>query len=233
VIGPGVSIGPHAVIGEDVVIGSRSTIGAHAVVGSGCRIGEDSMIHAHATLYEGVLLGKRVIVRSGARIGAEGFGYVWTDGGHRQVPQVGGCVLEDDVEIGANSTVDRGSVGDTVIGSGSKIDNLVHVGHNVILGRHTILVAQVGISGSTRVGDGAVLGGQVGVAGHLTIGAGARLGAQAGVISDVPAGHTYSGYPARPHREAMRAQAGIFKLSEMFRRLRALEERVFRSNDAS
>jgi UDP-3-O-[3-hydroxymyristoyl] glucosamine N-acyltransferase len=221
------SVGPGAVVDEQVEIGSRSALGAHVVVGRGCRVGQDVTIHPHATLYPGVVVRDRVVVHSGARIGADGFGYVWNDGAHRKVPQVGGCILEEDVEIGANSTIDRGSIGDTVIGKGTKIDNLVHVGHNAEIGSHVILIAQVGISGSTRVGDGAILGGQVGVAGHLTIGPGARLGAQAGVISDIPAGETFSGYPARPHREAMRAQAGLFKLPEMLRRLRRLEERIF------
>lgn len=221
------SIGPYAVLGTGTIVGAGSTIGAHAVIGEGCRIGCDVTIHPHATLYPGVVVGDRAIVHSGARVGKEGFGYVWKDGGHRKIPQVGGCVVEADVEIGTNVTIDRGSIGDTVVGAGSKIDNLVHLGHNVRLGRHVLLISQVGISGSSTVGDGAILAGQVGVGGHLTIGAGARLGGQAGVTSDVPPGETYSGYPARPHREAMRAQAGTFRLPELMRRLKRLEERVF------
>jgi UDP-3-O-[3-hydroxymyristoyl] glucosamine N-acyltransferase len=157
-------------------------------------------------------------------VGKEGFGFVWHEGGHRRVEQVGKCVLEDDVEIGCNSTVDRGSIGDTVVGAGTKIDNLVHLGHNVRTGRHVIVIAQVGVSGSTSIGDGAVLAGQAGVGGHLDIGAGARVGAQAGVTADIPAGATYSGYPARPHREAMRAQAALFKLPDLMRRIRELEK---------
>jgi UDP-3-O-[3-hydroxymyristoyl] glucosamine N-acyltransferase len=183
------------------------------------------VIHSQATLYAGVVLGNRCVIHSGARIGKEGFGFVWHDGGHRRIPQVGGCVLGDDVEVGCNTTIDRGSIGDTVVGEGTKIDNLVQVGHNDRLGKHVVLISQVGISGSTTVGDGAVLAGQVGVGGHLSIGAGAKLGGQAGVIGDVPAGATYSGYPARPHREAIRAQGLIFRLHELFRRVRALEER--------
>ena len=146
------------------------------------------------------------------------------------MPQVGGCIIGDDVEVGANVTIDRGSVGDTIVGAGTKIDNLVHLGHNAHVGRNVILVSQVGISGSTTIGDGAMLGGQAGIAGHLEIGAGSRIGAQAGVISNVPAGETYSGYPARPHREALRAQAALFRFSELFKRLRQLEEAVFGKN---
>jgi UDP-3-O-[3-hydroxymyristoyl] glucosamine N-acyltransferase len=225
-LGTEVFVGAYAVIGAGVRLGDRVQVGAHSVVGEGTTVGDDSVLHPHVTLYEGVRIGARCTVHSGARIGREGFGYVFEDGGHRRVPQVGGCIIEDDVDIGSNCSIDRGSIGDTVVGQGTKIDSLVHLGHNVKLGKHTILVAQVGVAGSSVVGDGAVLGGQVGVAGHLTIGAGARLGAQAGVIGDVPPGATYSGYPARPHREALRAQGAMFKLPEMLRRIRDLERRL-------
>jgi UDP-3-O-[3-hydroxymyristoyl] glucosamine N-acyltransferase len=211
------------VIEAGVQLADGCSIGAHAVIGRGCVVGEESVIHPHATLYPAAIVGRRCVVHSGARVGKEGFGFVWHEGGHRRVEQVGGCVLEDDVEIGCNSTVDRGSIGDTVVGAGTKIDNLVHLGHNVRTGRHVIVIAQVGVSGSTRIGDGAVLAGQAGVGGHLEIGAGARIGAQAGVTADIPAGATYSGYPARPHREAMRAQAALFKLPDLLRRVRELE----------
>lgn len=225
-VGREVSIGPYAVIEAGVVLEDGCSVGAHAVIGRGSRVGEGSAIHAQATLYPGVVVGRRCIVHSGARLGKEGFGFVWHEGGHRRVPQVGGCVLEDEAEVGCNSTVDRGSIGDTVVGAGTKIDNLVHLGHNVHTGRHVILIAQVGVSGSTTIGDGAVLAGQVGVGGHLEIGAGARVGGQAGVTADIPAGATYSGYPARPHREAMRAQGAVFRLPELLRRIKALERAV-------
>lgn len=227
-IGDEVDIGPYAVIGEGSVLGRGTRVGAHAVIGAGCRIGPDSVIHPQATLYDGAVLGARCVIHSGARVGKEGFGFVWHEGAHRRIPQVGGCVLGDDVEVGCNTTIDRGSVGDTVIGAGTKIDNLVQVGHNVRVGKHAILISQVGIAGSTSIGDGAILAGQVGVAGHLTIGAGAKLAAQAGVIGDVPAGETWSGYPARPHREAMRSQGVFFKLPDLLRRVRQLEQAIFR-----
>jgi UDP-3-O-[3-hydroxymyristoyl] glucosamine N-acyltransferase len=214
-----------------VVLEDGCSVGAHAVIGRGARVGEGSVIHAQATLYPEVVVGKRCVVHSGARIGKEGFGFVWHEGGHRRVEQVGGCVLEDDVEIGCNSTVDRGSIGNTVVGAGTKIDNLVHLGHNVRTGRHVILIAQVGVSGSTSIGDGAVLAGQVGVGGHLEIGAGARIGGQAGVTADIPAGATYSGYPARPHREAMRAQGAVFRLPELMKRVKELEKMLLGKSD--
>lgn len=228
-LGEGVAVGPYAVVGARSRIGAATTIGAHAVIGEACEIGEACTIHAHATLHEGVTLGARCLIHSGARLGREGFGFVWHEGAHRRVPQVGRCILGDDVEIGANSTVDRGSIGDTVVGSGTKIDNLVHLGHNVRVGRHVIIIAQVGVSGSTSIGDGAVIGGQAGVIGHADIGAGARIGGQAGVIGDVPAGATYSGYPARPHREALRGQGMVARLPELMKRVRDLEQALARA----
>jgi UDP-3-O-[3-hydroxymyristoyl] glucosamine N-acyltransferase len=221
------SVGAYAVLGEGVRVGERARIAAQVVVGAGCTIGADSVLHPHATLYGGVTVGERCIVHSGARLGSDGFGFVPEGGGLKKVPQVGGCVVGDDVEIGANTTIDRGSIGDTVIGRGTKIDNLVQIGHNCRIGRSVIIVSQVGISGSTKVGDGAVLGGQAGIQGHIEIGAGAKVGGQAGVIASVPAGVTVSGYPARPHREAMRVQAAVFGLPKLVQRLKALEQAVF------
>jgi UDP-3-O-[3-hydroxymyristoyl] glucosamine N-acyltransferase len=226
-LGEGVSIGPYAVIGERASLGARVRVDAHTVVGDGASIGEDSWLHPHVTVYGGVQVGRRCIVRSGARLGSDGFGYVWTDGGHRKVPQVGGCVLGDDVEVGANTTVDRGSIGESAVGAGSKLDNLVHLGHNVQVGRHVLIVAQTGVSGSSAIGDGAVIGGQAGLGGHLSVGRGARVAAQAGVFGDVPEGETYSGYPARPHRDALRAQAALFRLPSLLRRIAALERALF------
>jgi UDP-3-O-[3-hydroxymyristoyl] glucosamine N-acyltransferase len=225
-VAPSATVGPYAVLGDGTRIGERARVGAHTVVGRGCTVAEDAVLHAQVTLYDGAHVGARSVIHSGARIGADGFGFVWDGSGHRKVPQVGGCRIEADVDVGCNTTIDRGSIGDTVIGAGSKIDNLVQIGHNCRLGRHVVLISQVGISGSTRVGDGAVLAGQAGVGGHLEIGAGARVGGQAGVTASVGAGETVSGYPARPHREAMRAQAAFFKLPDLMKRLRELERAV-------
>jgi UDP-3-O-[3-hydroxymyristoyl] glucosamine N-acyltransferase len=221
-LGADVTIGPYAVIGDGASLGDRAWIDAHAVVGAGVTVGDDAHVFPHATLYPGTTLGARVTIHAGARIGSDGFGYVFGDGQHRKIPHVGRCVIEDDVEIGANTTVDRGSVDDTVVGGGTKIDNLVQVAHNVRIGRLCLLMSQVGIAGSTTLGDGVILAGQAGIIGHATIGAGARVGGQGGVIGDVPAGATYSGYPARPHREQLRAQAAVARLAALVRPLERL-----------
>jgi UDP-3-O-[3-hydroxymyristoyl] glucosamine N-acyltransferase len=221
-LGRGVRIGPYAVIGEGARLGDRVVVGAHCVVEPGVEIGEGSRVHAHVTLYSGTELGRDVVIHAGARIGADGFGYILRNGRHEKIPHVGRCVIGDEVEIGANATIDRGSVGDTVIGAGTKIDNLVHVAHNCRVGKNCLFAAQVGLAGSVVIEDGVALGGQVGVADHHTIGAGARLAAQAGVFGDVPAGQTWSGYPARPHREALRAQAALFRLAPLLKRLERL-----------
>jgi UDP-3-O-[3-hydroxymyristoyl] glucosamine N-acyltransferase len=224
VIAEGVHVGAFAAVGSGARLGSGCIIGSHSVVGAGCTLGEGTRLHPQVTLYPGVEIGARCEVHAGARLGADGFGYAFDGQAHVKVPQIGGCLIGDDVEIGANTTVDRGSIGDTVIGSGTKIDNLVHVGHNVRIGRAVIVVAQTGISGSTVIEDGVVIGGQVGIGGHLHIGTGARVGAQAGVMGDVAAGETVSGYPARPHRESLRASAGLFRIPEILRRLKAIEK---------
>ena len=224
-LGAEVEVGPYAVVGEGTEVGDRVRVGAHAMVGPGCRIGADSVLHPQVTLYSGVLVGQRAILHSGARIGVDGFGYASSGEGHLKVPQVGGCIVEDDVEIGANACVDRGSIGDTVIGRGSKLDNLVHVAHNVRIGPHCVLTALVGIAGSTNVGAGVMFGGQSGVIGHLSIGDGARVGAKAAVFQDVPAGSTVVGIPASDHGPMMRAFTLFPRLPEMFRRLRVLEGR--------
>ncbi|GAC1685066.1 MAG: UDP-3-O-(3-hydroxymyristoyl)glucosamine N-acyltransferase [Gemmatimonadaceae bacterium] len=224
-LGAGVSLGPYAVLGDHAIVGDRAVIGPHAVVGTSASVGDDSVIHAGVTLYPGVAVGRRVVIHAGARIGADGFGYVFREGRHAKIPHVGRTVIEDDVEIGANTTIDRGSVDDTVIGAGTKIDNLVHVGHNVRIGRLCLVMAQVGIAGSARLEDGVVLAGQVGMGGHHTVGKGARVGGQSGVFGDVPAGESWSGYPARPHGEALRAQAALFKMAGLMRRLERLLDR--------
>jgi UDP-3-O-[3-hydroxymyristoyl] glucosamine N-acyltransferase len=221
-IGDGVEIGANVVIGDGAAVGDRSVLESGVVIGAGARVGADAHLHPHVTLYANTLIGSRVIVHAGAVLGSDGFGYVFRDGAHAKIPHVGRCVVEDDVEIGAGTTIDRGSIDDTVIGAGSKIDNLVHVAHNVRIGRLCMIAAQVGISGSARLEDGVVVGGQAGFQGHHTIGKGARIGGQSGVFGDVPAGETWSGYPARPHRESLRAQAALFRLAGMLKSLERL-----------
>ena len=222
VLGRDVSVGPYAVIGDGVRLGDGTVIGSHCNVGARAEIGDRVHLYPSVTIYSGSRIGNRVTVHAGARVGSDGFGYVQRDGQHLKIPHVGGCIVEDDVEIGANTTIDRGSIDDTVIGAGTKIDNLVQIAHNVRIGKACLIMAQVGIAGSVRVEDGAMLLGQVGVSGHHTIGKGARLAAQAGVFGDIPAGETWSGYPARPHKEALRAQAALFKLPNLLRRIERL-----------
>jgi UDP-3-O-[3-hydroxymyristoyl] glucosamine N-acyltransferase len=229
-LGRNVTVDAYAVIGAGSRLGAGSVVSAHVVVGRRCRIGGDAYLHPHVTLYDGTEIGDRSILHSGVRLGVDGFGYSSSSAGHVKVPHVGRCIVGDDVEIGANTTVDRGSIGDTIIGNGCKIDNLVQVGHNVRLGEHCIVVSQAGISGSTRTGRFVTLGGQAGIKGHLTIGDGATVAAQAGVFGDVPAGATYSGYPARPHKESLRAQASVFRLPAFAKRLLQLE-RIILGND--
>jgi UDP-3-O-[3-hydroxymyristoyl] glucosamine N-acyltransferase len=192
------------------------------VVGAGVSIGDDAHLYSGVTLYSGTAIGRRVIVHAGARLGSDGFGYVYREGAHQKLPHIGRCIVEDDVEIGANTTIDRGSIDDTVIGAGTKIDNLVHIAHNVRVGRLCLILAQVGVAGSAHIEDGCVLAGQAGVAGHHTIGARATVGAQAGVFGDVPAGEMWSGYPARPHKVSMRASAAMFRLPAILKHLERL-----------
>ena len=224
-LGREVSLGPHVVIGRGVTLGDRVTIDAGCVLGDEVQIGDDSRLFPSVSVYARARVGRRVRIHAGARIGSDGFGYVFQGGVHQKIPHVGRCVIGDDVEVGANTTIDRGSIDDTVIGPGTKIDNLVHVGHNVRIGALCLIMAQVGIAGSTSIEDGVILAGQAGVSGHLVVGQGARIGAQAGVIGNVPPGESWSGYPARPHKEALRAQATLFRLSGLVKALERLIDR--------
>ena len=211
VIDPTAEIGPLAVIGARVVIGPRCRVAPLAVVGEGVIIGRDCRIGTHASVSHAIL-GDRVVIYPGARIGQEGFGFAVTDEGFLSVPQLGLVRLGDDVEVGANSTIDRGSLRDTVIGTGTRLDNLVQIGHNVRIGRCCVLVAQVGVSGSTVLEDFVMLGGQAGITGHVRIGQRARIAAQSGVIGDVPAGADYMGFPAEPSRVFLRGVATLRRL---------------------
>lgn len=221
-------VGANVVIGDDVTIGAGAVLGAGSVLGAGVSIGAGTRIGARVAVLDHVRIGERCVVHPGAVLGADGFGFAPDAGKWQKIPQVGGVVLGNDVEIGANSTIDRGAIEDTVIEDGVKLDNLVHIAHNVRIGRLCLLMAQVGVAGSVHVGDGAVLAGQVGVSGHHKIGKGATLAAQAGVFGDIPDGETWSGYPARPHREALRAQAALFKLPSLLKRI----ERFLDGTDA-
>ncbi len=230
-LGKGVTIGPYSVVEAGARLGDGVRLGAHCVIGRGCVVGEGSELRDQVTLYPGTVVGRRCIIHSGSRLGVDGFGYVLQDGAHRKVPQVGRCVIEDEVEIGANVCVDRGSVGETRIGAGTKIDNLVHIAHNVRIGRRCIIVAQVGIAGSTTVGHGVALAGQVGIIGHLKIGDGAQVGAQSGVSHDIPPGETWFGHPARRLNDVMRANAAFLKLPDIVRRVRRIERQLGTQRD--
>lgn len=223
-LSPGVAIGPYAVIGPAVRLGQRVVVEAGAWLGEGVVVGDDCLIGPNAVCYPGSRLGQRVVLKAGAVIGGAGFGFLRGSEGHQPMPHLGACVLEDDVEIGSGSCVDRGSFEDTVIGQGTKIDNLVQVGHNVRLGARCLVAATTGIAGSCRIGDDVIIAGGVGVADHVTIGDRAVIGAKSVVFGpgQVPEGAVVSGYPARPHRAFLRAQAALFRLPALVDDLEAL-----------
>jgi UDP-3-O-[3-hydroxymyristoyl] glucosamine N-acyltransferase len=213
VIGKGSRIDAGAVIGAGTEIGPGCHIACHAVIGSGVVLGNDSAVGANSCISHAII-GARVQIATGVSIGGQGFGFVPTANGRLRIPQLGRVIIEDDVEIGANCTVDRGSTGDTVIGAGTVLDNLVHIAHNVRLGRHCVICGQVGIAGSTVVGDGVMIGGQLGISDHLHIGSGARIASKSGVIRDVNEREAVGGYPAMPIREWHRQTAASFRLSQ-------------------
>lgn len=224
-------IGPNAVIEDDVTIGANSAVLASAFIGERTTIGDDCIIYPNVTIREATRIGNRVIIHSGTVIGSDGFGYASSEGRHHKILQVGHVVIEDDVEIGANVTVDRATLGETRIGRGTKIDNLVQVAHNVKIGEGCILVSQVGISGSTKLGNYVVLGGQVGIVGHIELGDRVQVGAQSGVARSIDQDKTVFGSPARDISQTMKIEATLRKLPEYVKLLKKLEKRIAGSPD--
>lgn len=224
-IAPSASIGPYAVIGEDAHVGENTQIGAHCVIGAGCWIGDDCRIHPRVTLYANIRIGNRVEIHAGAVLGADGFGYAYGEGKHWKFPQTGIIEIADEVEIGANTTIDRGSLDDTRIGEGVKLDNLVHVGHNVKIGAHTVVAAQTGISGSSTLGHHVIVGGQVGIADHCTLEDQSIAGAQAGIPTGktIRSGQVVWGTPARPLDKFKEAYFWFARLPELAARIKKLE----------
>jgi UDP-3-O-[3-hydroxymyristoyl] glucosamine N-acyltransferase len=226
VLGKNVSLGPGAVIGAGVSIGDDTVVGPGTVIMKNSTVGSGCILYPNVTIMDGCTIGNRVILHAGVVIGADGFGFAPHNGRFHKIPQIGTVCIEDEVEIGANSCVDRAAFGKTVVGKGTKIDNLVMVAHNVRIGSNTVIASQVGISGSTTVGNWVRMGGQAGLAGHLHVGDGAALGAQAGVTKDVPAGETVSGYPAKNHMQAMRLEAALRNLPELMKKVKLQEKRI-------
>ncbi|MDD5686440.1 MAG: UDP-3-O-(3-hydroxymyristoyl)glucosamine N-acyltransferase [Elusimicrobia bacterium] len=224
VVKDNVAISDFTVIGDNAEINTGTIVYPNCYIGRNVKIGKNCLIYSNVTIRENIIIGNNVIIHSGTVIGSDGFGYVPENGVLKKIPQIGIVEIGDDVEIGANVTVDRATTGKTFIGKGTKIDNLVQIAHNVQIGENSIIVAQVGISGSTKIGNGVTIGGQAGFAGHITIGDGAIVAAQAGVIGNVQSKETVSGYPARPHKQAMRIYALIQRLPELFEEFKKLKK---------
>jgi UDP-3-O-[3-hydroxymyristoyl] glucosamine N-acyltransferase len=232
-LGEGISIGPFAIVDADAHVGARTVVHPHAVIGAGAVIGPDCVIHARVSIRERVVIGARCVFQDGAVIGSDGFGFAHRDdGSHEKIPQVATVVIEDDVEVGANSAIDRPAVGETRIKAGTKIDNLVQIAHGVVVGRNALLAAQVGIAGSTIVGDSVMLGGQVGVTGHVTVGHRVKASAKTGVTGNVPDEAFITGYPHMDNLEWRKAYAVVRRLPDLRKRLIDLEERLSAIEDA-
>ena len=225
-IDPSAHIGPHCILGENVRIGPRCVLQGLDHVGANCQLGDDVNLFPNVTLYPGTEVGSRVRIHSGTVVGSDGFGYVLDSGTHRKVPQIGNVIIRDDVEIGANVAIDRGALGPTVIGKGTKIDNLVQIAHNVTLGENCLIVSQAGIAGSSKLGSYVILAGQVGIAGHLKIGNRVSVGAQSGVMHNIPDGEKWLWTPAQPDRQAKRLMIALQQLPELLRRVHELEKKL-------
>ncbi|MBC8016544.1 MAG: UDP-3-O-(3-hydroxymyristoyl)glucosamine N-acyltransferase [Sporomusaceae bacterium] len=226
IIGENVSIMAYAVIADHAKIGDHTIVYPHTYIGHGATVGSESLIYSNVTIGAGCHIGSRVIIHSGAVLGSDGFGFITVGGRHQKVPQVGNVLIEDDVEIGANAAIDRATTGSTIVKRGTKIDNLVHLAHNVTVGENCFFVAQTGIAGSVKIGNNVTFAGQSGSAGHLTIGDQCVFAAKAGVISDVPERSFYAGFPARPHKEWLRAEAAANKVPDLIKKVRDLERRL-------
>lgn len=225
-VDPTAHVGPHCIVEDDAEIGADTTLLGQVFVGAGSRLGAGCRIFANVTLYHGTILGDRVRIHAGTVVGSDGYGYVFDGAGHKKIPQVGHVVIEDDVEIGSNVSIDRGAIGPTIIGQGTKIDNLVQIAHNVSTGRHCLLISQTGIAGSSRLGNFVTLAGQVGIAGHLKIGDQVVLAAKSGVMHDIPAGEKWMGAPAQPDKQTKRQLLAVQQLPELIRRVRQLEKQL-------
>ena len=225
-LGQNVTIMPFAMVDDHAVIGDNVVLYPHTYIGQYAEIGDDTVVYSSATVREHCRVGKRCVIHSSAVIGSDGFGFTTKDGVHTKVPQVGIVVLEDDVEIGAHDGIDRAAMGATVIGKGTKIDNLVHIGHNCKIGANCLIVAQTGISGSTTVGHNVTFGGQVGTVGHINIGANSVYAARSGIIGDMPEGVFCAGFPVQSHTEWLRMQAAMKKLPDMMKKMKQLEKKL-------
>ena len=225
-LGENVAIMPYVVIADNVKIGDNTVLYSHSFIGENTVIGEDTVIYPNVTVREGAQIGNAVIIHSGAVIGSDGFGFVTQAGKHNKVPQVGNVIIEDNVEIGANVAIDRATTGSTIIKSGTKVDNLVHIAHNVVIGENGLVVAQTGIAGSTIVGSNVTFAGQCGCVGHIKIGDNTVFAARSAPINDVPANSFYAGFPAKPHKEWLRTKAGVNKVPDMLKKIKELEKRL-------
>jgi UDP-3-O-[3-hydroxymyristoyl] glucosamine N-acyltransferase len=225
-LGTGIHLGPYVVIEDNVELGENVTVLASSFIGEGSTVGENCLIYPHVTLRENTIIGKNVIIHSGVVIGSDGFGYAKEKGIHHKIPQMGKVIIEDDVEIGANVTIDRATLGATRIGKGTKIDNLVQIGHNVAIGKNCVIVAQVGIGGSTKIGDNTIIAGQAGLAGHIKIGKGVMIGGQSGVTKDSPDNTIIFGCPAREIKKTKKIEACLSRLPEYIKRLKEIEGKL-------